>query len=572
MKKLIYLFCITLFVGCSSSDENSNSNDPNDDDPMNTSIEIITLEASDIGATKVITGGKIIDDGGNEITVRGIVWGISENPTLEDSLTFDGLGDGVFESSLFCLDPSTTYYVRAYATNSEGTGYGNQIIFNTLEHITFEGDVSLLNQYDVDSFGANGYTKIDGDIIIGDPNAVTYSGGGILYPISNITNLDALSGLTQVTGAINIRGTNDLNNLEGLSCLKSSGSLGFYFNISLSNLDGLNNLTTLDTYLGIDYNNALNDVNGLSNLTGGSMGIQFSRNETLSNLDGLSGITSLSGIDLDRNPNLSNIDGLNNLNTITSGSSQNYSIQLSASSTIEANTYANGFNNLTSVNGRILLGTTSSWQTPVNSININGFNSLTSIGGNLTISQYYLNNTTGFSNLTTIDGIFYVTGTSSNTTNPTLNGFNSLENVQSIRIDNTKLLSISGFNSLTTLNSSLDILISNNNLLTEITAFSNLTTVNAFSIFNAPSLSSFALNNLTTADYITVLNTSLTTINLNNLTLVNTDITLYNNSTLTNFCSLQNLFNNGSLNGTYQVSENGFNPTQQDIIDGNCSL
>ena len=309
----------------------------------------------------------------------------------------------------------------------------------------------------------------------------------------------------------------------------------------------------------------------MSNLTGGTMGIQFHRNETLSNLDGLSGITSLRGIELDRNPNLSNIDGLNNLNTISSDNSQNYSIVLSASSTIEANTYANGFNNLISVTGRILMGNNISWQPPVNSININGFNSLISIGGNLYISEHCLHNTTGFSNLTTIDGIFYITGTSLNTTNPTLNGFNNLENVQRINIEDTNLLSISGFNNLTTLND-LDIIIKDNNLLTEITGFTNLITVHRFTIFNAPLLTNFALNNLTSADNIGVLTTSLTTVNLDNLILVNSNIGFYNNSSLTDFCSLQNLLINGALNGTYQVSANAFNPTQQDIIDGNCSL
>lgn len=93
-----------------------------------------THEVAGITSTEAISGGHIIDDGGSEITRRGVVWGRSYNPTLEANLgsTHDGHGLGEFTSVLSGLSPSTTYYVRAYATTVTGTSYGSSIRFSTI--------------------------------------------------------------------------------------------------------------------------------------------------------------------------------------------------------------------------------------------------------------------------------------------------------------------------------------------------------------------------------------------------------------------------------------------------------
>ena len=74
------------------------------------------------------TGGEVTSDGGAEVTARGVVWSTSPNPTLEDNVTTDGTGTGIFTSSLG-LTKGVRYYVRAYATNSEGTSYGKQMLY-----------------------------------------------------------------------------------------------------------------------------------------------------------------------------------------------------------------------------------------------------------------------------------------------------------------------------------------------------------------------------------------------------------------------------------------------------------
>lgn len=69
--------------------------------------------------------------GSSSVTARGVCWSTSQNPTTSDSHTTDGAGTGNFTSNIAGLTANTTYFVRAYATNSEGTSYGSQVIFTS---------------------------------------------------------------------------------------------------------------------------------------------------------------------------------------------------------------------------------------------------------------------------------------------------------------------------------------------------------------------------------------------------------------------------------------------------------
>jgi len=92
-----------------------------------------TLAVIEVGSSSAKSGGNITTDGGSAVTSRGVVWAAISNPTLETNqgLNTEGSGLGVFQSTITGLTPSTTYYVRAYATNSAGTGYGSQVSFTT---------------------------------------------------------------------------------------------------------------------------------------------------------------------------------------------------------------------------------------------------------------------------------------------------------------------------------------------------------------------------------------------------------------------------------------------------------
>lgn len=92
---------------------------------------IQTVSASNITSTSAQTGGNVIDEGGASVTIRGVCWSTSANPTLSNSYTQNGSGTGSFSSTLTGLTDNTKYYVRAYATNSQGTGYGEEVSFVT---------------------------------------------------------------------------------------------------------------------------------------------------------------------------------------------------------------------------------------------------------------------------------------------------------------------------------------------------------------------------------------------------------------------------------------------------------
>ncbi|MEI7980784.1 MAG: FISUMP domain-containing protein [Bacteroidota bacterium] len=92
---------------------------------------VTTTAVSDITQTTATGGGDVTSDGGEAVTARGVCWSTSQNPTIADYITSDGTGTGMFSSSITGLTPNTLYYVRAYATNSVGTGYGDEVSFTT---------------------------------------------------------------------------------------------------------------------------------------------------------------------------------------------------------------------------------------------------------------------------------------------------------------------------------------------------------------------------------------------------------------------------------------------------------
>jgi uncharacterized protein (TIGR02145 family) len=92
---------------------------------------VTTTNVSDITQTTASAGGTVTDDGGAEVIDIGVCWSISPNPTISSTKTSNGKGTGSFNSSMTGLTPNTKYYVRAYATNSAGTSYGNEVTFNT---------------------------------------------------------------------------------------------------------------------------------------------------------------------------------------------------------------------------------------------------------------------------------------------------------------------------------------------------------------------------------------------------------------------------------------------------------
>jgi hypothetical protein len=104
--------------------------------PTPTLAAVSTTSISNIGPTTASSGGTITSDGNTPVTARGVCWATTTEPTIDDFKTTDGTGTGEFLSDLTALAPGSTYFIRAYATNSVGTAYGNEVSFSTNSLVT----------------------------------------------------------------------------------------------------------------------------------------------------------------------------------------------------------------------------------------------------------------------------------------------------------------------------------------------------------------------------------------------------------------------------------------------------
>ncbi len=106
---------------------------------------VTTAQVSNITQTTALGGGNVTNDGGASVTERGICWSTSHNPTASGSHATSGTGTGSFTANMTGLTANTTYYVRAYAKNSQGTAYGEEKYFTTNSYImwNFIGSIIL---------------------------------------------------------------------------------------------------------------------------------------------------------------------------------------------------------------------------------------------------------------------------------------------------------------------------------------------------------------------------------------------------------------------------------------------
>ncbi len=116
-----------LTSSCKKKEDSTNTNPP-----ATLRVPVVTTNViSNITQTTATCGGVVNSQGSSTISSRGVCWSTTENPTILNLITTDGSGAGTFTSSITGLFTITPYYVRAYATNSVGTGYGNQVSFTT---------------------------------------------------------------------------------------------------------------------------------------------------------------------------------------------------------------------------------------------------------------------------------------------------------------------------------------------------------------------------------------------------------------------------------------------------------
>jgi len=164
---------------------------------------VTTTSVSNITQTTATSGGNVTSDGGSSVTARGVCWSTSPNPTLLNSHTSNGTGTGQFTSNLTGLTPNTPYYVRAYATNSIGTAYGNDNSFTTGATISTVTTTSVTNITQTTATSGGNVTSDGGSSVtargvcwstLHNPtiaNSFTTDGNGIGSFVSNLTGLSS---------------------------------------------------------------------------------------------------------------------------------------------------------------------------------------------------------------------------------------------------------------------------------------------------------------------------------------------------------------------------------------------
>ena len=146
---------------------------------------LTTYAIDQISSSGAFSGGTVTSDGGSAITSQGLVWDIATNPTIalstkSNSTTSPG-GLGSFKSTITGLKESTKYYVRAYATNSAGTSYGNELSFTTNAYVV----LPVLSTYAVTEISSSG--GVSGGVFSSDGNSSITARGVVWDTATNPT-------------------------------------------------------------------------------------------------------------------------------------------------------------------------------------------------------------------------------------------------------------------------------------------------------------------------------------------------------------------------------------------------
>lgn len=124
LKIIAVSFLLIFIISCKKEDA------PVTDEPS--LPELLTYGISDVTYNSANTGGRVVIDDGTTLISKGVCWNTTGNPTINDSKTDDGVKAGAFDTNIFPLKANMKYYVRAYATTSSGTFYGNEQTLTTL--------------------------------------------------------------------------------------------------------------------------------------------------------------------------------------------------------------------------------------------------------------------------------------------------------------------------------------------------------------------------------------------------------------------------------------------------------
>jgi uncharacterized protein (TIGR02145 family) len=188
---------------------------------------LTTTMATEISTTTAVSGGNITNDGGAQIVTGGVCWNTSDDPTTENNRTIEGGQLSSFTSNITQLSPNTTYYVRAYATNSAGTAYGKSVSFKTLGD---KPSSSILNASNITINSATFNGSVNANLL---STTVTFE-----YGVTTSYGSTATIPQNPVTGNSNVNVTSDLTGLTPGTTyhfrIKTENSLGITYSSDMT--------------------------------------------------------------------------------------------------------------------------------------------------------------------------------------------------------------------------------------------------------------------------------------------------------------------------------------------------
>ncbi len=221
---------------------------------------VTTSSISSIGTTSATGGGNITANGGAAVTASGIVYSTTTNPTLANGTvlsTSPVITSGSYNLIMSGLTASTTYYVRAYATNSAGTGYGNQVSFTTNTTTDTEAPTAPTNlgssnvtsttavltwTASTDNVAVTGYNVYQDGMLLGTTTSTSYSVTG-LTPATTYsfyaTAKDAAGNVSAASNTLSVTTSS-----TSVTYCESKGNNVYYEWIDLVKLNTINNVTT----------------------------------------------------------------------------------------------------------------------------------------------------------------------------------------------------------------------------------------------------------------------------------------------------------------------------------------
>lgn len=414
----------------------------------------------------------------------------------------------------------------------------------TLEK-TFEGSVTFYDQQGVDDFAQLGFTKIAGDLIFrgNTPNGV------MIEPEDAIRDLSGLNNLTHVGGRLQVWRNEYLSSLEGLGDITYAKEISIHDNEKITSLSGLegvrviggdlliNDLRIIDGFNNLDSVLGTIDLRGVEDIPGfaslkftGELTIGYS---DLQNVDAFSSLTSLERLRLDF-VELTSLEGLRNLTTVHGD------LQIVSCNELK---------------------------------NLRGLESLINVGSLQLLHLQSLESLEGLESLAQISGRFWIKG------GRRMLSFDGISNLSEIAGDltvefNDELTNIDGMQSLSRIRG--DLYIQDNPKLTSMEVFDGLGSIKNLRIANNPLLAKINFNDLQTidGDFVLVNNDLLSDLDGLSKLVITLSIIISDNDELRDLCGIREAVIEGSfyeeLVQIFAVSGNAFNPTEQDILDGNC--